>query len=187
MGKAALFVVLIVAVLAIVVLNILFFSGVTGNSVAGEKSCGTTRAESFSVTNSEDEGDFSRFENDPAFVCMGRNVLNDCKPSYATITSEMSSVRVKFELLGMSGGKCKTRIEYPPESEITNSNEKIFADKYSECRLDIKNMTENSEVGDKPGAVGAATFALTAFSGLLSKEDCSGTLQSVYDFGFSAS
>ena len=184
MKKTGLVVVLIIAVVAIIGLNYFLFNGGSGGGTnVKEEMCGVTKAESLTlVKNVAGQQDPSRLENDDAFVCMGKNVINNCKPSYALISGAGSTTKIKFKLMGMADGKCRTRIDYPTEDQITNENEKIFAGKYSECNLDMKNLTLTAEAKDKPGAVGAASFVLTTFTSLFSKTDCNGTLPMAYQF-----
>lgn len=64
------------------------------------------------------------YEKDPAMVCIGKNLLDSCKKSYAILeTRDMGKLR--YEILGALEQDCAARLEYGEANQIGDEIQEV--------------------------------------------------------------
>ena len=130
----------------------------------------------------EDCGTFS--ENEPymdsAMVCIGKNLLNNCKKSHTTMASSDVG-EVSFDITGLHGSDCMVKITYGSADQIPMEEQKIHAGKFIECPIDISSMLlsiKPKSEGEivKPEHVASAVYFYIGLQTLSSDTKCMGTL-----------
>ena len=66
------------------------------------------------------------FEADKTFVCMGNNMLTDCKDAKSILKS-WDAGDVSFDTQKDASGQCNVKITFGPANQIQTSGQKIFA------------------------------------------------------------
>jgi len=101
---------------------------------------------------------------DRAFVCLGEQLLNKCEPAEMSVeTKDMG--KTTFRTKGKFGINCLVEIKYGNASQIKAENFKIYADKSSECSLNIKKFLEPTPLPSQTqdiGSVAAGVYAVAS-------------------------
>ena len=97
----------------------------------GVENCGTTEFFNTNVLRSGEK------VTDPSFACFGKNILNDCKESIL-FSKDFNMGDVVFKIK-KEEGKCFLITEYGDEDKIVNQVDKIIANKYMKCSIDVIN------------------------------------------------
>ncbi len=86
-------------------------------------------------------------ESDAALVCLGRNMIDGCKSSQATLQTTNAGA-IKISLEGGTPTACSILMEYGSEDQITLDDQKQYADKFMLCSINLDAMnTESLESG----------------------------------------
>ena len=117
------------------------------------------------------------FEADSAMVCMGKNLLDNCKKSKATIESKTGPF-TSYEIMGLEGKDCIIRLEQIEGGEPLPEDQKFLEDMYVECPMDIEELKAdaNRDVTEVPGSFGAEVYFVTAFESIMKDTKCTGTI-----------
>ena len=98
------------------------------------------------------------FESDSALVCLGNNIINNCKNSKAK--EEKSLI---YSIKGNGNSGCKIRVELPDAAQILEEDLKKFANKYVECPLSgVISFIGEGELPSDPSSY-PGTYAHTLF------------------------
>jgi hypothetical protein len=105
------------------------------------------------------------FEEDTAMVCMGNNLLNNCRQSKSVLETRNIG-QVKFEINGLSGTDCIIRVEYGHGEQIQDSVIKKFANKYIECPVSIETIISSYPhfkgtpgLNEEPGTLASIVYS----------------------------
>jgi len=120
------------------------------------------------------------YELDDALVCLGNSLLEDCKPSKAILYTSNAG-QIYFEIKKGEDQKCIVRTEYGDEDQIPLEAQKPYANKYSECPLDINQLKSqsNEDPTNKPGTFTFSVYFYIGFESMNPDTECTGTL---FDF-----
>ena len=150
-------------------------TGVTEPSIeVGVIDCGISRTSATSGLMTLDE---MNFEEDAAMVCIGTNVLDNCKKAKAIVESNTGAL-MSYEVLGLKGKDCILRVEHVGGTPLSKE-EKRFEGTYAECPMDIEELRSDykRDVSEVPGLFAAELHILIGFDSMLNKDTkCTGTL-----------
>lgn len=114
-------------------------------------------------------------EEDSALVCLGKNLLNDCKKSEAILES-LDKGKIKYIINGGSEQNCDIKMEYGDASQIQSNEQKKYANTYVNCDFnlnDIKAKFPETNPNDMPGAFAASMYLYVGlFSNLTPNDIC---------------
>lgn len=126
---------------------------------------------SFMAQKTSNETDY---EKDPTMVCLGQNLLNGCRKSYAILeTYDMGKMR--YEISGEQEQNCVVKIEYGNADQISDEWQKINANTFFECPIKIDEILAslgNKDPKDYAGSIANAVYIYIGFQSLSSDSKC---------------
>lgn len=143
------------------------------DNLIGVIDCGISRTSAESELMPLDE---MGYESDLAMVCIGKNVLNNCKKAKAIVDSKKGTL-VSYEIIGLKGQDCVIRLG-DAGGTAPMEEEKFLEGTSMECPVDIEDL----QAGDKrdystmPGLFAAELHLLLSFELLNEDTKCTGTM-----------
>jgi len=153
----------------------------TTQQTGGVQDCGVVGVNNLMGATTEE------LEGDSALVCLGNNIINDCKESKVKMTED----NLVYSISDTNTSDCKIKVEYPSVDEIFTEEQKQYANTYIECPLSgivsvLNESNFSSEPFEFPGGYAFALFFQMGFMTLdpqQAREEygCEGTSLDVWE------
>ncbi len=145
----------------------------TTETAAEVQDCGVSRSR---VSDQPIEFNKIDFEADSAMVCMGNNLLNNCRKAKARVESGTGGV-ASYEILGLKGSDCIVRC-VSLESDDPSPEAQKYVGMYGDCPLDIEKLNSDAKKdgSNTPGSFAAGVQLYVGFEVLFEDTECTGTI-----------
>ena len=116
-------------------------------------------------------------ELDNALVCLGKSLLDGCKPAKAILYLSNAG-QVKYEIKNLEDVGCVIKAEYGDVEQIPEEAQKKYANKFFECPVDIDSFISQATIDPNtaPGSFAFGVYFMTAFESMTSETKCTGSL-----------